>query len=271
MFDGSGTGRAVWVDGSFQPAEAAVFDAFSTALRAGEGVFETLAARRGQPTLPLHLERLEWAAGRLGSLPLPAHDYAAVLDALLERAGLAVARARLALYPPEAQPRVVFTVEPMPDLAAARQLGLRLVTSPFRRGPDDPTAPLKVESRAFWRLVRRQARQLGADDALVLGDGGELRETSTANVFLVDAKGAVWTPTLDDSFLAGITRGRLLAALRRSGQPVEERTIYRSALRSAREVFLTNAVHGVLPVAAVDDLAFPVPGQLERWLALLDA
>jgi branched-subunit amino acid aminotransferase/4-amino-4-deoxychorismate lyase len=262
-------GLAVWVDGTFLAADAAVFDAFSPVLRGGEGVFETLAARRGQPTLPLHLERLEWAAGRMGSLPLPAHDYPAVLDALLERAGLEAARARLTLYPPEVRPRVVFTVEPLPDLAAARRRGVRLVTSPFRRGPDDPTAPLKSESRAFWRLVRQQARQLGADDALVLGEGGELRETSTANVFLVDAERAVWTPTLDDSFLAGITRGRLLAALRHSGQRVEERTVYPAAVRSAREVFVTNAVHGVLPVAAVDDVTFPVPGQLERWLALL--
>ena len=263
--------RQVWADGVFFAGEVKVYDAFGPAARAGDGVFETLRAERGAlRTLPLHLTRLGWAAGRCGALPVPTVDYAAVIDELLARAELTVGRCRITLHSPGAAPRLVVTVEPQPDADDWQRHGLTLAVSPWRRGANDPTAAVKIGSRAFYEMARLEAQQRAADDALLIGEHDELLETTIANVFLVLPDETICTPTLCDGFLPGITRSRLLRALRAAGLGVRERTVRRRELASAREVFLTNAVHGVLPVRRIDDWSFPCPGQTRRWTELLE-
>ncbi|MDP6424341.1 MAG: aminotransferase class IV [Planctomycetota bacterium] len=258
--------HAVYCDGDYLVGDVPVFGAFSPATRSGVGVFESFAGSvGGVPTLARHVDRLQWAAGRCGALPLPATDFDAVFRELHNRAGLARARCRITLYPSEVRPRLVCTVEPLPEPLA----DIALCTSPFRRGVNDPTSALKLESRAFYEVAVADARARGGDDALLVGDDGEVRETTRANVFLQHDSGSVHTPTLTDHFLAGITRAVLLEALRGRGHSVRERTVGRDELFDASAVFVTNAVQGVVPVRELDGRPLRRLARDEVWTDLL--
>jgi len=52
--------------------------------------------------------------------------------------------------------------------------------------------------------------------------------------------------------LAGVMRRQVLAAARRLGIEAEEHAVGREELYTAEEVFLTNALIELLPIAAVD-------------------
>ncbi len=261
---GSCRGRAVWADGVFRDPDAPLFPPFESSLLRGLGLIESFRMLRGRPIpdFGVHLQRLRWGAGRLAFGPVPPLEEAEIRDELLERAGLDEGRGRLHLLPAGARPRFLWTVEPLPEPPPP----LRLTFSPFRRGNLDPTASLKHASRGFLEAALREARDRGFDEAILLGEQGEVRECCGANLFLVETSGTVVTPTLVDGFLPGVTRGRLCRILREHGIPVRERTVFAEELEDAREVFLTNAVQGILPAASVEERILPETAARERWL-----
>ena len=65
--------------------------------------------------------------------------------------------------------------------------------------------------------------------------------------------GVVLTPPMSDSILEGITRRSIIELLRNElGVEVIERTIDRSELYTATEVFFTGSAAGVMPVESID-------------------
>ena len=283
---------AAWIDGELREGEPAraqsgrlapdAAPARSARLGNGEvddkldtpvvhGVFETLAARRHEyPTWPRHRSRLAWAAARLACSPVPAIDFCAVFDEVFDAAGLDEGRLRVSLRPRASTPRLVIELRALDDRDARRAKGVELDVVSLddfeacRRRELTPADALelacKSERRAHWDELARRANARGFDDVLVLGAHGELRETSRANIFVIDRDGALVTPTLVDAFLPGIARELLLEELRREGASVRERTLLHSEAPTWRECFVTNAVQGVVPVRAIASETF-APGE----------
>ncbi len=65
--------------------------------------------------------------------------------------------------------------------------------------------------------------------------------------------GAVFTPAINGTFLAGITRARVIALLREAGAAVVETTLTYSDFQSADEIFSTGNYSKVAPVTRIDD------------------
>ena len=70
------------------------------------------------------------------------------------------------------------------------------IVSRFRRDEHSPLAGVKTTSLAESVIALAEARDAGADEALVLNIAGNLCEATTANVFLV-RDGVAATPPLD--------------------------------------------------------------------------
>ena len=100
-------------------------------------------------------------------------------------------------------------------------------------------------------LALHEARQRGADDAVLLNDRGEVTEGTTSNVYVV-SRGALSTPPLDAGILKGTTRTRILALCARSAIPAAERALYPRDLLAADEVFLSSSVRGVVAATRID-------------------
>ncbi len=61
-----------------------------------------------------------------------------------------------------------------------------------------------------------EAKKRGFDNALVRDMNGNVVETASSNVFMVK-DGVVYTPVANRTFLAGITRARVVGLLRQGG------------------------------------------------------
>ncbi len=91
----------------------------------------------------------------------------------------------------------------------------------------------------------------GPDEQLLLTDEtGELLETDRANVFAV-IDGVLLTPPADGRLLPGTTRAAVLRAAHGQGMRTGQKPLTLGELAEASEVFVTNAVVGVLPVTAI--------------------
>jgi len=111
---------------------------------------------------------------------------------------------------------------------------------------------LKTNNYLLNILTLQYAWQQGADDALILNSRGNICEASSSNIFMVQ-KGILYTPALSEGCVAGIKRRELVENLPSLGFRVEEAMISPESLPEMEEVFLTNAIRGIRPVACIDD------------------
>jgi branched-chain amino acid aminotransferase len=116
-------------------------------------------------------------------------------------------------------------------------------------------------------LAKREAKNAGYDEAILLDASGYVSEGSGENIFIVK-RGVLHTPDLSSSILEGITRDTVLTLARESGIPVHEGRITRDQLWLADEAFFTGTAAEVTPVREVDDRAIGdgTPGPITRRL-----
>lgn len=230
----------------------------------GDGLFETLLWRDGGLVLfEAHARRMRAGCAALG-LPAPAaEDLSRAVEAAVREAGLAAARAAVRLTwtagsggrgldrPDEMQPRLIAAAA----LAPPRRGAMTLATSAVRRNEGSPASRLKTLAYLDNVLARAEAKAIGADEALMLNNRGELACAAAANLFWVK-DGALFTPALDCGVLPGVTRGQVILAARRLGIDVKEVAAGLAALSGAEAAFVTNSLIGLAAVAAVDADAF---------------
>lgn len=132
-----------------------------------------------------------------------------------------------------------------------RQRGLNLwVSQKYIRIPPeavDPTA--KNFHLGDTTLALFEARDEGADWAVLTDRQGYLTECHGANVFVVTA-GEIYTP--DSGCLLGITRASVPELAAELNIRAHERKVHAEQLRHADDAFITSSAGGVIPVAKVD-------------------
>ena len=99
--------------------------------------------------------------------------------------------------------------------------------------------------------AQRTARARGADDAVLVGLGGELLEAPTANLWWRSGQ-TLCTPSLDLGILAGITRAVLCELAPSLGLKVLEGVFGAEDLAAADEAFLSSSTRELMPVVEVD-------------------
>lgn len=168
-----------------------------------------------------------------------------------------------------ATPRLICIVGPIalfPEAKLAR--GIDLVTVSQRRPPPDVLDP-RVKSLNYLNnaLAKLEARQRGADEALLLNTAGAVAEASVANVFVV-RDGELCTPPGTDGALEGITRAAVIRLASAAGIQTSVRTLGRFDLFAADEAFLTGSGAGIVPVRTLDTrvIGRGDPGPITRQL-----
>jgi branched-chain amino acid aminotransferase len=101
-------------------------------------------------------------------------------------------------------------------------------------------------------LAKTEANQNGFDEAIVLTQDGHVSEGSAENLFMI-RDGVLITPPASDNILEGVTR-KVIMELGADdlGLQVVERSIDRSELYIADEVFLCGTGAQVSPVLEID-------------------
>src|SRR5919109_603117 len=132
--------------------------------------------------------------------------------------------------------------------------GITCMVSSWRR-IDDNVAPARAKITGIYvnsALAKTEAMENGFDEAIMLTHDGHVCEGSAENIFLL-RDGQVVTPPTTDNILEGLTRLAMIE-LRRNGLalPVLERSIDRSELYVADEIFLCGTGAQISPVIEVD-------------------
>ncbi len=140
--------------------------------------------------------------------------------------------------------------------------GIRCQTSTWRRVPDT-SIPARAKVSGLYvnsALAKTEAIENGFDEAIMLNDDGHISEGSGENLVMV-RHGRLITPSRSDNVLEGITLDSVFTLAREElGLEIIERTIDRSELYIADEVFLTGTAAHISPVTEVDRRAVGTGG-----------
>jgi len=131
--------------------------------------------------------------------------------------------------------------------------GVRVMTSSWRRNPDEalPARGKIVGGYVNMAFQKSEAEMNGYDEAVVLTAEGHVNEASAANLFMI-RDGVALTPPVNDDILEGVTRKAMLELLANEKIPVEIRSIDRSELYVADEMFLCGTGVQISPVIEID-------------------
>lgn len=134
------------------------------------------------------------------------------------------------------------------------QKGLHLGISAWRR-LDDNMMPARAKVSGAYvnsALAKTDAKLSGFDDAILLSEDGHVAEGSAMNLFLV-RNGRLITPSVTSNILEGITRDTVIQLAKQElGLEVEGRSIDRTELYIADELFLCGTATEIAPVTKVD-------------------
>ena len=267
-----------FLDGAWHEGNVPIMGVRSHASWMASSVFDGARAFEGvTPDLDLHCRRINASAEAFGLDPVVAPE----TWAELARAGVARFGATPELYirpfywaeagygggglvapAPTRGCRRVYEA-PMPKPA-----GLSITLSPFRR-PTPETAPVEAKAGCLYPNGARalaEAKRRGFDNCVMRDGLGHVAELANANLFIVK-DGTVFTPAPNGTFLAGITRARIIGLLRGSGLTVVEGMMAYADVAAADEVFSTGNFAKVVPVTRVDDRSLqpgPVAARARR-------
>jgi branched-chain amino acid aminotransferase len=149
------------------------------------------------------------------------------------------------------------------------EAGIRAQVSTWRR-TDDNAIPARAKITGSYvngALAKSEAQLNGFDEAIMLTQEGAVSEGSAENIFLV-VDGTLVTPPVTDNVLEGITRRHLLDVAASLGIPLVERSVDRTELYTADEVFLCGTGAQLAPVVEIDRrrVGGGVPGPITRRL-----
>jgi branched-chain amino acid aminotransferase len=129
-----------------------------------------------------------------------------------------------------------------------------LTVSPYRR-PNPEVAMTGAKTGSLYPNSGRmilEARARGFDNALARDMNGNVAETASSNIFLVK-DGVVMTPIANGTFLAGITRSRVMTLLRQAGFDVRETTLTVQDFADADEIFTSGNYSKIVPVTKFEE------------------
>lgn len=217
----------------------------------GDGVFDTQMAVNGQlPDADLHFERLLNDAHIIGIAPektiTELHTISSMLIARnsasagrwIVRTQITRGEAARGLLPPVVtHPTIVMRLIPAPQVNNSPITAI--IAKSTRRNEFSPLSRIKSLNYEDNILAILEAKDAGADDAIILNTKDHVTCASASNIFIVEA--GVWvTPPLEDGVLLGITRQKLIGE---HSARQEHITIER--LQNADEIYQSNSVIGV--------------------------
>jgi 4-amino-4-deoxychorismate lyase len=241
-------------------------------------LFETMASHDGHIRwLDLHLDRLEEGCRRL-EIPAPSRALLATeIAAHNPKQGRAVVKlivtrgpgTRGYLPPEPAAPTRVLAISPWPDYPDAHyRTGIGVKVCQLRLGESPALAGIKHLNRLEQVLAQLELRGHAVQQGLLLDTSDRVVGGTSSNLFAV-RNGELTTPTLVRCGIKGVMRRAVLEAARTLGIRAAERDLTLADVSAADELFVTNALFGVWPVADLDGRHFAIGATTRRLMAHL--
>ncbi|MDA3937480.1 MAG: branched-chain amino acid transaminase [Actinomycetota bacterium] len=274
----------IWMDGTLVDWDAAQVHVLTHALHYGSGVFEGIRCYEtatGSAVFRLtdHMKRFERSA-RMLFMDL---DYSVedMVDAVKET--IRVNRLKhcyirplafrgygvMGLDPIPAPVNVIIAVWPWTTFLGeeAQKHGMSVGVSSWRQRTVNGHPPAIKATANYLNssFARVEANRHGYAEAILLNEAGMVCEGTGENIFIVK-DGILATPPISDGVLEGLTRDSIMKIARDKGIEVQARSMVRTELYTADEVFMTGSAAEVVPVGSVDGRAIGDPGPITQDL-----
>lgn len=253
----------ICLNGKTLKADQNCLDVSNRAFRYGDSFFESIRLINGIPVfLQQHGQRLERTFNFLGYRK-PPELYIQKLDEMIRelalknhvteggKARLIVWRKAGGLYGPTSN-EVEFMIECEPlqyNEFTLNQKGLNIDVFDKLRINPAPLSHHKTTNCLPYVMASRWAIENQFDDVLMLDSEGYLAEGSSSNLF-VYINGSLVTPDLENGGLKGTMRKTIVELLSHSNLDLVKAKLRPDDLKSAEEIFLTNASSGIRWVGA---------------------
>ncbi len=272
----------IWFNGELVPWGEAKVHVLTHALHYGSGVFEGIrcySTPSGPAVFRLeeHLKRLARSA-KLYYMPVP-YSVDQLYDATfatLSANGLDAAYIRplvfrgygeMGLFPLNAPVDVTIAAWPWGAYLGEEGIkhGIRAKVSSIQSLDHTALARAAKATGQYLNsiLAKVEVTNAGYDEAIMLTEHGHVAEGSGENIFVV-RNGVLMTPPPSDGVLEGITRDSVIKMAHAMGIPFDERTLTRSDLVIADELFYTGTAAEIVPIREVDDHEIGEPGPVTR-------
>ncbi|WP_115718622.1 aminodeoxychorismate lyase [Gallaecimonas mangrovi] len=232
---------------------------YPSRLQYGDGHFTTVKVTQGAAVnWAAHKARLDEACARLAMAPI---DWQTLAPAVFAKAkalgegGLKILVARAAGgrgYKPAAGANAVWLSdfqEPA-HYPLWREQGIALSLLPVTLGSSPLLAGLKHCNRLEQVLAAQSLEALSADEGVLLDEQGQLVSAVSANIFWFEGD-KLFTPRLERCGVAGTLRALVI-----DKAEVNKVTADFSRLLAADEIFITNALMGIVPVRQLEARTF---------------
>jgi len=272
----------IWMNGELVPWGEAKVHVLSHALHYGSGVFEGIRCYdtvRGSAVFRLreHLRRLERSA-KLYHMPVPysLEELVLATHQVIRANGLKACYIRplvfrgygeMGIFPMNAPVDAIIAVWPWGAYLGEEGVthGIRAKVSSIQALDHTSLARAAKASGHYLNsiLAKVEVTSCGYDEAIMLNEHGHVAEGSGENIFAV-RDGVLMTPLTSDGILEGITRDSVMRIAGSMGVEVRERTLTRSDIVLADELFFTGTAAEIVPIREVDDHFIGEPGPLTR-------
>jgi 4-amino-4-deoxychorismate lyase len=249
-------------------------------LHYGDGLFETIAVKGGQPRLwERHWRRLSTGCRRLGIAqpdPEMLREEARRVSLDVDRGVLKIILTRGAggrgYRPPHTEQATrIMATYPWPAYPEANwQQGVAVRICTTRLGRNPALAGMKHLNRLEQVLARSEWREPHIAEGLMLDDDGHVIAGTMSNLFIVAAQGLL-TPVLAACGVAGVMRSVILDLAAELGIAWQEAPLRLEDLHRADEVFLTNALIGIWPVGRIEQRNYSIGSLTELLGGRLEA
>jgi len=282
------TTEKIWMNGELVDWDDAKIHVGTHGLHYGSGVFEGIRCYEttGGPAvfrLTDHLQRLHNSARLLHiQLPYTLGEIRTASMELIVRNGLASCYLRPIAFVGYGELGVSAVGNPIDVVIMSwpwgaylgeegMRTGIRAKISSWQRvGPN--VIPHVAKATGIYlnsMLAVTEANKAGYDEAILLTAEGYVADGSGENIF-VAKDGVLYTPDLSTGILPGITRDTVIQIAQDLGYTVVPKSLIRSDLLLADEVFMCGTAAEVTPIREVDDVEVGVgPITLEIQKAYL--
>jgi branched-chain amino acid aminotransferase len=262
------TATWTYVDGEWIAGNPPLIGPTSHAMWLGSTVFDGARWFDGiAPDLDLHCQRVNRSAVAMGLKPLKTAEEIEALtwEGVKKFDGKTPIYIKPMYWGEHGSPGSVVTVDGestrfalcLFEAAMGGHGGSSLTVSPYRR-PTPETAMTDAKAGSLYPNSGRaiaEAKSRGFDNALMRDTNGNVVETASSNIFMVK-DGVILTPVANRTFLAGITRQRILGLLHKAGFDVREATLSVDDFMGADEIFTTGNYSKVVGVNRLDGRNF---------------
>lgn len=261
--------KFIYFNGEFVEWNKASIHILSHVIQYGSGVFEGIRAYETKLGTAIfraydHYKRLKESMKMYRmETSETVEDYINITKELLIKNGLKSAYIRPVVYrglgpispnPLHAPVETAIAAFEMPNLFDEKvERGINVCVSSYRRfAPDTIPAVAKATGNYLnSQLAMMEAELNGYDEAVMLDIYGNISEGPGENIFLVK-DGALFTPSLTNSILKGITRDSIIKIAGLLNIPVYEQDLPREMLYAADEVFFCGTAAEITPIVSVD-------------------